>query len=491
VHLTALSNPELGLVELASSFLSGNEFVSWSEFLFRISGSQGTVLEVQSKLDTWRRGLSQDLKDHLILDRYFSMPYRSISEVFAEDGGDKTLPYLCLFQLGEYYNLAARLEEAFEVKKTVAEGLVDLLGERNPLSLKAESAFAIEYLGRGAYREAEETFGRLAQIQLEVLGEDRPDTYQSLQRQGMAQLWMTKYRESNENLTKSLAGFIRTVGTEHFLYLLSQLSLACVLEGQGEWRQAILNYERVWKFRLEILGPDNPMAVWSRCAMGSTYRKLGRYDEAEKALDEVIDSRTRVIGARSEVTVDAIIQQIVVFRDAGRRDEAMELVDFISDGSLADLWFERLCQVDHLRALLEADAGEVDLSRETLQTLVDQASEMGRNRSLLWVLLDLATILRRQHEEDKAMMLFSDLVTSIDSPPSPSSWERIQKPNELQLAEEALRLVRDLRVEDATLLLKENGLRWTREETFWIITGGPAADTGYMKRMADEFGNNC
>jgi tetratricopeptide (TPR) repeat protein len=488
VHLIAVQKPEIELVQQAATFIVRNEFVSWSEFIFQLSGSQGMALEVESKLSIWREGLSKELQDVLILDRYFSGPYRAAADAFEEDGGDKTLSYLCLFQLGEYYNLATRIEEAFEIKQIVARGLIDLLGERHPLSLMAESAFALEYLGQRRFPEAEETFRRLAQIQREVLGDDRPDSFQSLQRQGMAELWMTKFADADLCLTKSLSGFIKTVGVTSFLYLMSQLTLGQVLEYQGEVRRAFLDYEHIWRYRSSILGADNPMAVWARCAMVSAYRKLGLYGEAEKAVLQVIDARTRTIGPKVSSTVDAIIQRVVLYLDMERDTEALELIEFLLDGGLVDQWFERDIQVNHVRALLELFASKIELAIEILQSLVDRSIEKGaegRVRSMLWVRIDLAAILRRNGRGDEAPMLFDELVTSIDHDSS-SSWEEPQTPIELALAEEALILVRDMKFYDADALLKENGLQWLRQEDFWILNGSPPADTAWMKRPYPE-----
>jgi hypothetical protein len=484
VHLVAVQTPELGLVQQAATFLIGNEFVSWSEFLFQLGGSQGTVLEVESKLKIWRKGLSKELQDILILDRYFSGPYRAVAEEFQADGGDKTLSYLCLFQLGAYLNLAARIEEAFEVKRVVARGLIELLGERHPLALMAESEFAFEYLQQRRFPEAEATFRRLAQIQREVLGVDRPDCFHSLQRQGMAELWMSKFADADLCLTESLSGLINTVGVASFLYLMSQLTLGQVLEYRGEVRRASLDYEHIWKYRKEVLGPDNSMAIWARCAMVSTFRKQGQYEDAERAVLEVIDSRTRILGQASSPTVDAMIQRIVLYLDMANYTEALELIKFILDDGLVVKWFERVVQVHHVRALVELFIGNAELAMEILQSLMDQAIEKGvrgRVRSLLWVRCDLAAIYRRNGRSDDAPMLFDELVTSINSD-SDSSWEEMQSPDELALAERALILVREMKLYDADLLLQDNGLKWLRQEDFWILNGDPAADTAWMKR---------
>ncbi|KAG4416219.1 hypothetical protein IFR04_010622 [Cadophora malorum] len=458
-HLVAVKAPEPRLVQLAASFLLGNEFVSWSEFVYRLSGSQGMALEVESKLKIWRNGLEDELKTMLPLGSYFAGPYRAAADGFDEDGGDKTLPFLTLYQLGEFLNLSTRLWEAIQVKKTVAEGLVRLLGERNPLALKAQSAFALEYLGQRRFLEAEATFKRLAQIQREVIGTDRPDCFQSLQRQGMAELWMTKFVDADLNLTESLQGLLDTSGPKSFLYLLSQLSLGQVLEYSGE------------------------------CAMVSGYRKLRRYEDAEKAVVEVIDSRTRTLGPRTASTVDAIIQRLVLYLDSERFLEALEMAEFILDGNLVEQWFERTCQVEHVRALLEVFTGNIADAINILEASVDEAlkrNEKGRVRSILWVRLDLATLLRRKGRDDDALMLFDDIVTRIitesKSSMPVSTWEITQSPHDLQVAEEALRLVREIRTYEAEVLLKRNELKWARQEDFWILEGYPPADTGWMKR---------
>jgi hypothetical protein len=51
----------------------------------------------------------------------------------------------------------------------------------------------------------------------------------------------------------------------------------------------------------------------------------------------------------------------------------------------------------------------------------------------------------------------------------------------LKIAEEALRFVRGRKQREADQLLEENNLRWKREADFWIPTGGPSADTAWMR----------
>ena len=62
--------------------------------------------------------------------------------------------------------------------------------------------------------------------------------------------------------------------------------------------------------------------------------------------------------------------------------------------------------------------------------------------------------------------------SSLDDEPEP--------PLLLEIAEKALRYLRDAKQTDALALLRENGLRWVRKRDFWIMQGGPITDTALM-----------
>ncbi|KAH8805238.1 hypothetical protein F5884DRAFT_443080 [Xylogone sp. PMI_703] len=491
IHLFAVADPETRLVELVAKFLGGFDFVYWSEYIFSSSRSQKTVLEVGSKLKVWAQSLSPNTRKPLepVIDNYFTGPYRTVSDALEQYGGDKSLPYLCLFQLGAFYSLSSHSEKAFEVRQIVSDALMKELGERNSVALTAESALAREHLLQGHLRIAQESFSHIARIQQEVVGNDSPDYYRSLQGQGMAEYGMASYAEATTQLTKSLEGLFNTVGVTDSSYLLCQQTIACILESQGEIKRAAPLFEHIWRHRTNVSGPDDSLAVWSRYAMSSVYRKAGLYEEAGIAIDEVIKSREKTVGSGASATADAYIQKIILHREADKRAEALELIESISKQGSAKPWFERTCQIEHVRALLVADEGNLEMARKILQSLVEQAlskGDEGRNRSMLWVRLDLATILRKQNKEEEASMLFLDLVEPKEGEPE-SSWEALESPRDLEIAESAIRHIRKLEFQQAQDLLQRNGAQWVREEDFWIMpAGGPGADTGWMREPVSE-----
>jgi hypothetical protein len=95
--------------------------------------------------------------------------------------------------------------------------------------------------------------------------------------------------------------------------------------------------------------------------------------------------------------------------------------------------------------------------------------------------LTLATILRQGGKDGEARILFDNIVKETrEDRDLDSQYETLQTPEELLVAEQAVRLVRDRKRKEADKLLQK-GLRWKRKANSWLIEGGPSADTAWMK----------
>jgi tetratricopeptide (TPR) repeat protein len=265
-----------------------------------------------------------------------------------------------------------------------------------------------------------------------------------------------------------------------------QLSYAYAIARQGQLDQALAILESIYTSRSKLFGPENAMVLMAQVALAEVQRKLGSLEPAESNLSEAYEARMRVWGITPFASIDTVIHLIIVCREAGKPNQAQEYVDILSWPHILEPFFERFCQVSHLRALLLIDAGKQEQGRAILSSLMDLSLQKGResnNRSLLWVRLTLATILRQGGKDDEASELFEDLVTTSGGDDSDSVHSldgEPQPPRVLEIAEKALRLVRDRKQRQAELLLDENGLKWKRVRDFWIPSGGPAADTGWM-----------
>jgi tetratricopeptide (TPR) repeat protein len=323
--------------------------------------------------------------------------------------------------------------------------------------------------------------------QLEVVGEDKPDSFESLHYGAAAQYYMTQYTLSSANQSKAADGLLKMLGPTSLLFLICRLSYSYAITRLGQLEQAHELLEEMYISRSELLGSENALALMAQVALGEVQRKLGQLDKAEGNLTQAYEVRMKVWGISPFSSVDTVIHLIILCRERGKPEEAWKHIEFVSQPGILERYFERLCQVAHLKALLLIDAGKSEEATDVLRAILNRGYERGResnNRSLLWVRLTQSTILREEGKNDEASELFEDIVMSTkeeDSDSAPSLDGEPQSPKVLDLAEKALRLVRDRMESEAEALLRDNELMWKRENDFWIPSGGPAADTGWMK----------
>jgi hypothetical protein len=500
-HITVLGDPPTDILEKLASFLEGTEFVTWSEVLFELKdrAGLGPQIQVRMGLSIWYQNLDAPIQSQVPIKDFFIVPHEKLSGELYQKSEDKLLPYLPLLRLGNYFNLggqsSADWQKAFDYKKTVADGFEDLLGPRNPLTLRAKTSMLQEYFWQKHFVEAETGFLEVAEIQREVLGKHEIDYWVTLQLLGLAQYSVTKFEAARMTLTTSEKGLSDILGTSHILYLMAGLYKGYVLERQAEVPQALSIYKQIQQKWTPNMGPSNPFSLMLQTAIGSASRKLRMLDLAQESLLEAWAARLRIFTIETNLCVDSAIQLALTYREARCFEDAKQVLNVISPSKVFAKDFERSCQVTHIRALLDFDAGYYNRPRMALQKLLMEASGVGRdknNRELLWVRIDLADVLRDHGEDNEALMLFAELVEPLPEPNShressdqagdfvstPSSLDDEPEPAaRLKIAEQALRLVRKAHLQAAEKLLAENGLRWVRQEDFWILQGGPITDT--------------
>lgn len=94
---------------------------------------------------------------------------------------------------------------------------------------------------------------------------------------------------------------------------------------------------------------------------------------------------------------------------------------------------------------------------------------------------------RNRDRSDEAATLFNDIVRPIlgDTESNQSLAEGPDTPQQLSIAEEALRHVRRASLAEADRLLREDGPEWVRKQDFLILFGGPLMNTASIKKPYD------
>lgn len=495
-HVTALTNLPDDILKKLGDFLTGVEFVTWSEVLFELKqrAGLGPLIQVRMALMTWYDILASPIKDQVPIEKFFIVPHEGLSKELDQKSEDNLLPYLPLLRLGQYFNLGGRSstdwQKAFGYKTTVADGFENLLGARNPFTLRARTSMLQEFFWQKRFPEAESGLLEVARIQHEVVGTMVADYWVTVQLLGLAQFSVTNFEDARRTLTQTEEGLRELLGSSHILFLMTGLYKGYVLERQADLEQASQLYNDIWQKWAPVMGQSNPFSLMLQTAIGSVARKQKKFDLAQESLLEAWAARQRVFTIETNLSIDSAIQLALTYREAGCSQDAKDVLDLISGSRVFDTDFERYCQVMHIRALLDLDAGCYAKARLTLENLLDCDRDK-ENRESLWIRLDLADILREHGEHNEARMIFSGLVEpiprhdiqqnsadDIEDPFTPSSLDDEPEPiDRLRTAEGALRLVRAAKSKAAEKLLIHHGLRWIRQEDFWILQGGPITDT--------------
>jgi tetratricopeptide (TPR) repeat protein len=503
-HLTALSNLSDELLAKLVEFLTGNEFVTWAEVLMQLKPKSGVgaPIQVRTELLKWHGRLPPETGRKIPISSYFANPYESLNVEFDKKGGDKLLPFLPLVRLGDYFNVGGvddtDFQRAYSYKVIVASGYEEVLGSRHPRTLLAKTEVFKEFFVQNRFDEAASGLRDLALIQQEVIGEEATDYYFTLQLLGLARKCIAEFEQAVTTLMTAAGGFRRLSGDDATRTLQTEMLIGQAKELTPRFEEAYRSYNDVLMVWVPIGGNDHPFTLMLKTSLGSVCRKLRRFEQAESALRTSLDVRKNLFTVRNTVTIDSAIQLALLYYDVGRSEEAIAELDLVSNPVYLEREFERRCQIQHIRARVQFEAGHYHEPREALERLLNEATGNGENennRELLWVRVTLADVLRYHNKDDEALMLFSDLVSPRPSkalPPAtrhanedhhfPSDLtDEPEPPAQLTLAETAVRLVKDAMPDEADELLREVGLQWRRKKDFWVLEGGPLTDTASMR----------
>ena len=85
--------------------------------------------------------------------------------------------------------------------------------------------------------------------------------------------------------------------------LTTQYNLALLLRDMGRYREAEATVRQTLALRREVLGDKHPSVGSALSVLGGCLTLLGRFDEAESALNESINVLTEKYGNRLDVLV--------------------------------------------------------------------------------------------------------------------------------------------------------------------------------------------
>lgn len=479
------------LAVLLSQFLENLEFVTWSEMKYLAEGRSefDTALRIRGKFRTWIS--LKEMTHNIPLQEYFYTPYRRAVELIEtnQERDSQSVDYfLLLSRVADFSTWADRKPtEVCMWRKEISSGLHRLLGKANVLTVRAAQKLGQGLIITGSYDEAEKELRRILHFPNEVL-EDL-DRYDACMNLGLALYFQSRFQEAEVELRSAMAGFVDCKGPTYDQSLYCKLFLGWALDQQNtpdKLHEAKDLYESCGKIWIKI--QNGEINTKNDVSLAATLRKLGKFSAAKKCLENALEVRQRKYAGNPEVIVfDSILLHAHIARDMQNHEEAASLLDQIKDATewtFLETDFRRVCQIRHLEALLAEDNDNRAKAKHILEVTVQRFMREGQDncREFLWVRLALAR-LREDCEPERVLELFRNLTER--TLPEPGRGKLLNK-DDLQTTRHALELVSRGRISESNFLLSGRGLSWVRPQLFWIMTGGPAVDTGFLPVQGQE-----
>ncbi|KAM7210940.1 hypothetical protein V8F06_013675 [Rhypophila decipiens] len=511
-HLTRALDPDDELLTLLRNFLQESQFAHWTEYTLYKKHDDFTLIRIAYvQLKEWLGKLPGDKRPGIELKDFYAYPYHQLSKAYSDRASeDRALQYMAKLSLIRFFNDLGAMERASELLVEIVQGLTKDFGTRHPLTMRARRDRAALYVNRGMYRQAYDDLVELVRIQEEELGLDSLELYRNIMNRGVLEYLMNRYFDSISSHEKASRGFLRLCGPDHAEYIKSQVSFTMPLIAIGDLESGLKILSSILERRRKKYGKDDIYGSRVQYSIGDIYRQQGQETDSLECLRQSLAFRRTVWPLGVKWSLDVAISLLIALRDFGKQKEALDLLQEIDNEFKFDpsstkdpTLFSRFCQVTHLRALLQKDAGRRDAAIMLLKTLLIRADRDQYNRAVLWIMLDLAALLRERGKPGdlrEAEVIFNNILRDLRCGSAAPAWvgrpvgdsPPVQQPGQdqdpepdpvrlLRLAEKALILHRNRDFEQVEKLFREEKVEWFRPQDLWITFGAPAADTGCMK----------
>ncbi|MCB9838542.1 MAG: tetratricopeptide repeat protein [Phycisphaeraceae bacterium] len=201
------------------------------------------------------------------------------------------------------------------------------LGDDHPDTLDSINDMGLLLWSLGKLDEAEPYFVEALEGRRRTLGDDHPDTLVSINNVGTLLKSQGKPEQAEPYYRETLERSRRVLGDDHPDTLNSIGNMGYLLKSQGKLSEAEPYYLEALEGQRRTLGDDHPNTLNSINDMGALRRAQGRLSEAEPYFVEALERRRRVLGDDHRSTLISISNLSLLLADLGRGEEALALAD--------------------------------------------------------------------------------------------------------------------------------------------------------------------
>jgi tetratricopeptide (TPR) repeat protein len=301
----------------------------------------------------------------------------------------------------------------------------------------------------GKYQDSERVFRITVGIRAKLLGEEAPQTLESLA--GLAKvLWRREKLEEAATIDgKILEAMTRTLGKEHSETLDVMGDLSLILWSQGNVKQAVVIEEEIVDTKIRILGEEHRGTLRSMANLAEFLRTLGKLERAAALQEKILEVRLRTLGEKHVDTLSDTANLALTYCDQGKLEQAAAMLEKVLKSTL-DIYGEDhpvpFAVMDNLAWTLRRQ-GKLEQAKVMYEKVVkgtlkafgeEHSHTLNAMRSLSWTLEDLAESLGEKVLEATTRTLGEEHVNTMLSMEffSRILWNRDKRLDEVLAMEE-------------------------------------------------------
>jgi Tfp pilus assembly protein PilF len=309
-----------------------------------------------------------------------------------------------------FFSVHGRYGIAEELCGSVSGGRRLLLGDEHPDTINSMAKYAFSLNNQGKYGEAEPIYRQTLPLQEKLLGKEDSITLSSMNNYAFSLKNQGKYAEAEPIFRQCLTLKEKVLGEEHPNTLTSMNNLAWVLESQGNYNEAEPMYRQCLALTEKVLGKEHPDALLSMDNLAGLLQTQGNYNEAEPMYHQCLALREKVLGKEHPNTLTSMNNLAVLLKAQGNYNEAELMYRqclALTEKVLGKEHPNTLMSMNNLALLLEKQDIYGEAESMYRQALAGKEKVLGKEHpNTLVSLYNLADILEQQNNLEEAEMLF-------------------------------------------------------------------------------------
>ena len=247
-----------------------------------------------------------------------------------------------------------------------------------------------------------------------VLGDDHPDTLNSICNMGMLLEAQGELEEAEPYCREAMETSRRVLGVEHHNTLTCINNMGLLLQSQGKLEEAERYYREALETRRRVLGDEHPDTLISINSTGILLQSQGKLEEAEPYHREALETRRRVLGDEHPSTLNSINNMGYLLQNQGKLEEAKpyyrEALE-IRRRVLGDKHTDTLTSISNMGYLLQSQGKLEQAETYTREALETRRLVLGDEHSdTLASINNMGYLLQKQGKLEEAEPYYQEAV---------------------------------------------------------------------------------